>query len=110
MTCVVVAAGLHAGPADHPRGQPVRAGDQIRPDQVCKAGNLLQGIHLQGNGNVISVLDKTIQSIIDLESARREYPKQNFHNLTGTNLVHVGHGVLRCWQTNYNERLETKDI
>ena len=79
MTCAVVAAGLHAGPADHPRGQPVRAGDQIRPDQVCKAGNLLQGIHLQGNGywlcHVISVLDKTIQSIIDLESARREYPK-----------------------------------
>ena len=100
LTCAV-AAGLHAGPADHPCGQPVRAGDQVRPDQVCKTGNLLQGIHLQGNGNVINVLGKILQSIIDLESARREYPKQNFHNLTTTNLVHVGLGNWAwSWQAN----------
>ena len=43
-----ISAGLHAGSANHSCHQSVRAGNQIRSDKIHQAGNMLQGIYLQG--------------------------------------------------------------
>ena len=43
-----ISAGLHAGSADHSCHQSLRTGNQIRSDKIHQAGNMLQGIYLQG--------------------------------------------------------------